>query len=177
VQLLNNDQRTSINIAVGLMNRCLANASGAEVSALEISMPRDKDNLTPSYFYSVRNGTSVGRSPSSLVVVLSEGYYNSYISAFNRILWVLEKAFYNDASKDAAINRAIVEFLQGGSPMDGSSQNDPAVIAWSEILQDGEMDQLFNPSILPNSPKGSAANPATPAVKSATSDQPSHQPQ
>ena len=105
VQLLNPDQQTSINIAVGLMNLCLANAGGAEVAALRVALPRNQDKLTPIYFYSVRNGTSVMKAPNLLVVVLSEGYYNSYISAFNRMLWVLEKPFENDASKDAAINQ------------------------------------------------------------------------
>ena len=177
VQQLTGDQQTSINIAVELMNRCLANASGAELAALRVAMPRDKDNLTPIYFYSVSNGTSVRRSPTSLVVVLSEGYYNSYIWAFNRILWVLEKAFDSDANKDAAINRAIAEFLRGGVPNDPASHNDPTVIAWSEILKDSKLEQLFNPSILPSSPKGSAVNTASPGANSASSDQPSRQPQ
>ena len=44
---LDPDQQTSINIAVGLMNLCLANAGGAEVAALRVSLPRDKENHTP----------------------------------------------------------------------------------------------------------------------------------
>ncbi len=156
VQLLTPDQQTSINIAAGLMNRCLENTGGSEVAAMRVSMPRDKENLTPIYFYSVKNSTSVRRSPNSLVVVLSEGYYNSYVSAFNRILWVLEKAFDNDASKDAAINHAIAGYLQTGLPKDATSQQDPAVIAWSEILRDRTIEQLFNASITPNAQKQAA---------------------
>ena len=51
-----------------------------------------------------------------MVVVLSEGYYNSYMSAFNRLLWVLERPFESDAGKVSAINRAIEEFLQQKYP-------------------------------------------------------------
>ena len=163
---LDHDQQTSINIAVGLMNLCLANASGAEVAALRVSLPRDKENRTPIYFYSVANGTSVMRSPQSLVVVLSEGYYNGYISAFNRILWVLESAFQNDAVKNAAINRSLADYLKSGLPKDAGSQNDPAVIAWSEMLQNGDLDQLFNASILPGSLKQTSSSPAITADKS-----------
>src|ERR1017187_8111988 len=113
---LNHEQQTSINIAVGLMNLCLANASGAEIATLRVSLPRDNDNRTPIYFYSVANGTSVMRSPHSLVVVLSEGYYSGYVSAFNRILWVLESAFQNDAVKNEAINRSLAHYLNSGLP-------------------------------------------------------------
>ena len=175
-QPLTQEQQTSINIAVGLMNRCLANAAGAEVAALRLAVPRDKDNRTPIYLYSVAKGTSVLRSPNSLVVVLSEGYYSSYVAAFNRILWVLEKAFDDDAVKDAAINRSLAEFLRTGLPKDPSCQSDPEVIAWSEILQDGKVEQLFDPSLLPSSPNGSAPVAANPAANSANGDKPSHQP-
>jgi hypothetical protein len=177
VQLLSRDQQTSISIAVGLMNRCLANAGGSEVAAIRVSMPRGNDNLTPVYFYSVSNGTSVTRSPSSLVVVLSEGYYNSYVSAFNRILWVLESAFEKDAGKNAAINRSMAEYLRGGLPKEPGNQNDPVVIAWSEILQKGEVEQLFNPSILPDSTRGTSPNTIDPAAKPAIADQSSRLPQ
>ena len=101
------------------------------------------------------------RSPQSLVVVLSEGYYNGYISAFNRVLWVLESAFQNDAVKNAAINRSLADYLKSGLPKDPSSQNDPAVIAWSAILQEGYVDQLFNAAILPSSQKQASSIPAS----------------
>jgi hypothetical protein len=162
---LSHEQQTSINIAVGLMNLCLANASGAEIATLRVSLPRDNDNRTPIYFYSVANGTSVMRSPHSLVVVLSEGYYSGYVSAFNRILWVLESAFQNDAVKNEAINRSLADYLNSGLPKDASSQNDPAVIAWSDILQNGDLDQLFNAAILPGSQKQTSSTPAITADK------------
>ena len=167
---LSHEQQTTINIATALMNRCLANASGDELARLRVSLPRDKDNQTPIYFYCVPNGTSVMRSPHSLVVVLSEGYYDSYVAAFNRILWVLESAFQNDAVKNAAIKRSLSDYLRNELPKYATGQNDPAVIAWSEILQDGYVDQLFNAAILPGSQKQASSNSAASADKSPVPD-------
>jgi len=133
VQLLTNEEQTSVGIAVGLMNLCLANASGPDVNALRIALPRDKDNFTPVFFYSVRNGTSVQKSPQSLVVVLSEGYYNNYLSAFNRLLWVLEKPFAGDVERVAAIHRVMGEYLRTGLPKHAGQSNEAALIAWSQI--------------------------------------------
>jgi hypothetical protein len=157
VQLLNPEQQGSVGIAVGLMNLCLANAGGMELDALRVALPRDADNLTPIYFYSVRNGASVRRSPNAMVVVLSEGYYSSYASVFNRLLWVLERPFESDAAKVSTINHAIEEFLRNRYPKETTSQNDPAMIAWSELLQGGGVDHLFDPTLLPG-----AVNPARP---------------
>ncbi len=115
-------------------------------------LPRDQDTLTPMYFYSVRNGSSVRRSPNAMVVVLSEGYYNSYMSAFNRLLWVLERPFESDAGKVSAINHAIEEYSAGQKyPQETAIPSDPALVAWSEILRDGGVQQLFDFSAIPGS--------------------------
>lgn len=165
VQLLNAEQKTSVNLAAGLMNRCLANAGGVEVNELRLSLPRDHDNQTPIYFYSVRNGTSVRRSPDSLVVVLSEGYYTSYISAFNRLLWVLEKPFGGDAAKVAAMRRAIGAYLENGIPKDADQSSDPILIAWSQALQSGGVAQLLSASIVPTTVKAGAPSGGSDATK------------
>jgi hypothetical protein len=159
VQLLTDEQKTSVGIAVGLMNLCLAGSGGPELDALRVSLPRDSDNFTPIYFYSVRNGTAVRKSPGSLVVVLSGGYYNDYVSAFNRMLWVLEKPLENDPDKVSAVNRSIAAFLKDNHPRDANNPANPALVAWSELLQSGRVEQLFNSSILPSS---ATLNPATP---------------
>lgn len=165
VQLLNDEQKTSVNLASGLMNRCLANAGGTEVNELRGGLPRDQENQTPIYFYSVRNGTSVRKSPDSLVVVLSEGYYNSYISAFNRLLWVLEKPFANDAVKVESVHRAMEAYLQNGIPKDADQSSDPVLIAWSQALQSGGVDQLLSASIVPRTVKGGTPSGGIDAAK------------
>ncbi len=162
VEPLDTDQQGSVRIAVALLNLCLSNASGSEVTSMRTSLPRDQDNLTPIYLYSVKNGTSVRKSPGSLVVVLSEGYYNGYVSAFNRLLWVLQKPLQNDPEKVSAINRSIAEYLRSGLPAGTSGQNDPAMIGWAQILQNGEVDHLFDLAILPAEKK--RPEPAVPAT-------------
>ena len=72
---------------------------------------------------------------------------------------------------------SMAEYLRGGLPNDASGQNEPALTAWSEILQNGEVDRLFDPSLLPDSPSGSAQITASPSAQSATVNQPSHPPQ
>jgi hypothetical protein len=169
VDVLTDDQRTSVTIAVALMNRCLASAGGAELKALRVALPRDSGNQTPVFFYAVRNGTSVRRFPTGVAVVLSAGYYNSYVSAFNRLLWVLEKPIADDATKVAAVQASIREYLLGGLPKDAGTSSDPDLAAWSQILRDNELDQLFSASILPGAVKppvvsAAAADPAGPSA-------------
>ena len=151
VQPLSVEQQNSVGIAVGLMNLCLTNAGGVEVDALRVALPRDQATLTPVYFYSVRNGSSVRRSPNAMVVVLSEGYYNDYASAFNRLLWVLERPFESDAAKVSAINHAIETYLRDRYPQVTATPNDPALVAWSEILRGGGVPQLFDFTAIPGS--------------------------
>ena len=158
VEVLDDEQKVSVNLAVALMNRCLENVGEAESNEIRVAMPRDAENHTPIFFYAVRNGTAVRRSPTFEVVVLSTGYYNSYVSAFNRLLWVLEKPIAEDAAKVAALHKAIGEYLCSGFPKDGESAADPALTAWSQILRDNQVEQLFNASILPGAVKPAPAS-------------------
>ena len=158
VEVLDDEQKVSVNLAVALMNRCLENVGGAESNEIRVAMPRDSENQTPIFFYAVRNGTAVRRSPTFEVVVLSAGYYNSYVSAFNRLLWVLEKPIAEDAAKVAALHKAIGEYLRSGSPKDGESAKDPALTAWGQILRDNQVEQLFSASILPGAVKPAPAS-------------------
>ncbi len=158
VGLLAEMQKANVNIAVALMNRCLANAVGPELNELRIALPRDGDNQTPVYFYAVRNGTAVRRSPTFLVVVLSEGYYDSYVSAFNRLLWVLVKPIADNPAKVAAVQKAVGEYLRNQYPKDGEGTGDPVLFAWKQILRDNEVEQLFSASILPGEAKAPEAS-------------------
>ena len=159
VELLRQDQMTSVRVAVGLMNRCLENAAGESVSELRVSLPREKDNQTPIYFYSSAKTTAVQKSPSALIVTLPEGYYNSYESVFNRLLWVLERPFASDAEKVTAINQATSNYLREKYPPEGKDTADPVLLAWSQVLHGGTVEGLFSASILP-----SATKPAVAAV-------------
>ena len=164
VELLGQDQVTSVRVAVGLMNRCLENAAGDAVSELRVSLPREKDNQTPVYFYSSAKTTAVQKSPNALIVTLAEGYYNSYESVFNRLLWVLERPFASDAGKVASINEATSSYLREKYPPEGKDTADPVLLAWSQVLHDGTVGELFSASILPGVTKQSAGA-AAPAGK------------
>jgi hypothetical protein len=161
--LLTQDQMTSGRVAVGLLNRCLEGAQGQAVIELRVSLPRENDNTTPIYFYRSPKTTAVQKSPSALIVTLPEGYYSSYQSVFNRLLWVLERPFDSDPAKVTAINQAMLRYLREDFPREGSKSGDPTLVAWSQILRDGEADGLFNVSILPTPPKpvSSAVVPAS----------------
>ena len=175
VEVLDEEQRTSVRIAVELMNRCLANAGGVELSAVRVALPRDAENQTPFFFYAVRNGTSVRRSPTFVAVVLSAGYYNSYVSVFNRLVWVLTKPVAEDPTKVAALQTAIGEYLRNGFPKDGEDSNDPTLIAWAQILRDNQLDQLFKASILPGAVKPKAADGKTSGEDATANSKDPHQ--
>ncbi|HVO59421.1 MAG TPA: hypothetical protein VMT53_00730 [Terriglobales bacterium] len=168
VETLDAEQRTSVNVAVALMNRCLKNAAGEELQQLRLSLPRDENGQTVMYFYRVRNGTLVQRTPTFEAVVLSEGYYNSYVSAFNRLLWVLEKPIIDDAAKVAAVQKSIEEYLDTAVTENGKVDDDPALTAWDQILREDQVEQLFSASILPGAVKPANAASLTRSASTAS---------
>ncbi len=149
VGLLTQDEMTSVRVAVGLMNQCLANATNDAITELRVSLPREGNNETPIYFFSSPKTTAVQKSPSALIVTLPEGYYNNYESAFNRLLWVLQRPFAGDAIRVSALHHAMEKYLREGFPTGGVSADDPVMAAWSRVLKEGTVDTLFSGSILP----------------------------
>ncbi len=169
-QVLTQDQMTTVGIAAGLMNRCLSSASSVVLTELRVSLPRENDNQTPIYFYKVEKGTALQKSPNALIVVLPEGYYNSYVSTFNRMLWVIERPFASDAAKISAIQAAIKQYIEDQYPKDLSHPADAVTIAWSQILQSGTVDELISPSLLPGEVKTASSGLTRDNSRSAVTD-------
>jgi hypothetical protein len=147
--LLTPEQQRSMNIAVQIMNACLVASNGSEIAELRTALPHDETEQTPIYFYSVRNGTSVVKAPTFEVVVLAEGYYSDVASAFNRLLWVVQKPIAANAAKAGAAQSQIKQCISAGP---SASIDNTARAAWTALLSGQQAERLFDPAILPTTP-------------------------